>query len=61
MKFDKNYNYRNIFNNIRQVLPITAARLALSSQNQYKTPYKTLDTKRRRRPFNLFNMQNVAW
>ena len=33
MKFDKNDDYRNIFNNNQSVLPITATWLAVSSQN----------------------------
>ena len=59
---EKYYDYRNSWNLIKitifvifsitsdQVLPITATRLAVSSQNRYnKTPHRTLDTKRRRR------------
>ena len=57
----KYYDYCNSWNLIKativvvfsitsdQVLPITATLLAVSSQNRYTTPYKTLDTKRRRR------------
>ena len=56
----KYYDYRNSWNLIKttnivifsitsdQVLPITATWLAVSSHNRYKTPYKTLGTKRRK-------------